>query len=44
MGITEDGKREVLDYALCVGYNRESQERIHKGFSLAQSQLAELFN
>jgi hypothetical protein len=25
-------------------YNRESEERVHKGFALAQAQLAEFFS
>ena len=29
---------------LVLEYNRESEERIHKGFALAQAQLADLFS
>ena len=28
----------------CMEYNRESEERIHKGFALAQAQLTDLFS
>ena len=28
----------------CMEYNRESKERIHKGFALAQAQLTDLFS
>ena len=34
----------ILICGLILEYNRESEERIHKGFLLAQAQLAELLN
>ena len=38
---------DSLERFICgivLEYNRESEERIHKGFALAQAQLAELFS
>ena len=39
--------KDSLERLICgivLEYNRESEERVHKGFALAQAQLAELFS
>ena len=36
-------QKERFICGIVLEYNRESEERIHKGFALAQAQLTDLF-
>ena len=36
-------QKELFICGIVLEYNRESEERIHKGFALAQAQLTDLF-